>query len=115
MRFSELEGARIGVWGAGREIASFAAQLRARLPGARLEVAVFDRPPGDGELAVLGEPAPRIAGPGDAAEALAGCSVLVRSPGVSIHRPELAATRRSQSPPRRRCGSPSAGDAGCWA
>ena len=45
MRFSELEGAKVGIWGAGREVGSFAEQLARRLPTARIvAVAPFFRP-----------------------------------------------------------------------
>ena len=91
MRFSELDGARVGVWGAGREIASFARQLRRRLPRARIAVAVFDGEPPGGVEELLDAPEVVLAGAAGAARALAGCDVLVRSPGVSIHRPELRA------------------------
>jgi UDP-N-acetylmuramoylalanine--D-glutamate ligase len=84
MRFSELEGRTVGVWGAGRETRSFARHLRARLPGARIAVVVVDGP-ADG-AAELGVP---VAAPQDAAGALQACDVVVRSPGVSLYRPEL--------------------------
>jgi UDP-N-acetylmuramoyl-L-alanine---L-glutamate ligase len=93
VRFSELEGARIGVWGAGREIASFVAQAAGRLPSARIEVAAFDEAPGEQALVALGDSGARVVVGGRALEALSGCEVLVRSPGVSIHRPELIALR----------------------
>jgi UDP-N-acetylmuramoylalanine--D-glutamate ligase len=89
VRFSELEGSRVGVWGAGREIVSFAAQLRRRLPGARIAVAAFDTPPEQDLAGLLSAPAVQVVSAEDAVAALAGCDVLVRSPGVSIHRPEL--------------------------
>jgi UDP-N-acetylmuramoylalanine--D-glutamate ligase len=95
VRFSELEGARVGVWGAGREVASFAAQLSRRLPAARIAVAVFDgEPPGD-VGATLHSPDVRTVNGSQALAALADCDVLVRSPGVSIHRPELLALRHA--------------------
>ncbi len=94
MRFSELDGASVGVWGAGREIASFADQLARRLPSARLTVAAFDAPPGDPVRETLRAPGVRVVardgdGPDVVVAALNGCDVVVRSPGVSIHRPEL--------------------------
>ncbi|MCW3034175.1 MAG: hypothetical protein JWM60_2520 [Solirubrobacterales bacterium] len=98
MRFSELEGARVGVWGAGREISSFAAQLAKRLPGARIVAAAFDEPPPDGVPEALGSPPPQVLSSGEALAALSGCDVVVRSPGVSIHRPELAALRHAGVP-----------------
>jgi UDP-N-acetylmuramoyl-L-alanine---L-glutamate ligase len=98
VRFSELDGASIGVWGAGREIGSFAEQLSRRLPSARILVAAFDaEPPGD-VRATLRAPAARIVTGAEIPVALADCEVVVRSPGVSIHRPELQALRRSGVP-----------------
>jgi len=81
VRFSELDGAVIGVWGAGREISSLARQIASRMPSARIAVAVFDTPPDARELEALGGHPESVVGPGDAAGALAGCDVLVRSPG----------------------------------
>src|SRR3981081_2349792 len=53
VRFSELDGATVGVWGAGREIRSFAGHLARRLPAARIAVAAFDEPPSEDIPAVL--------------------------------------------------------------
>jgi UDP-N-acetylmuramoylalanine--D-glutamate ligase len=108
VRFSELDGARIGVWGAGREIRSFTDQLARRLPAARICVAAFDSAPDGDVLDALRAPDARIVtvngsgdgqGGGDAlVAALASCEVVVRSPGVSIHRPELRAVRAAGTP-----------------
>ena len=126
MRFSELEGARVGVWGAGREISSFADQLARRLPSAAIAVAAFDNPPPAAIAETLHAPEARIVTAGDdggesagvssaggpdatdgdgdgvgsreVLEALAGCDVVVRSPGVSIYRPELRALREAGIP-----------------
>jgi UDP-N-acetylmuramoylalanine--D-glutamate ligase len=88
VRFSELDGAKVGVWGAGREIRSFAEQLARRLPAARIAVAAFDAPPREDVAAVLRSPDVRVVGP-DGLRELAACDVVVRSPGVSTHRREL--------------------------
>jgi UDP-N-acetylmuramoylalanine--D-glutamate ligase len=93
VRFSQLDGARVGVWGAGREIRSFAVQLSRRLPSARIVAAAFDRPPAADELAGLAAPDARVLVGERVAEGLRECDVLVRSPGVSIHRPEIEALR----------------------
>jgi len=93
VRFSELDGAKVGVWGAGREIRSFAAQLARRLPAARIAVAVFDAPPPEDVRVALAAPEASIVDADGALAALAGCDVLIRSPGVSIHRPQLRALR----------------------
>ncbi|HTA32588.1 MAG TPA: UDP-N-acetylmuramoyl-L-alanine--D-glutamate ligase [Solirubrobacteraceae bacterium] len=103
MRFSELDGASVGVWGAGREIASFADQLARRLPSARIAVAVFDAPAQADVRETLRSPAARILvrdgdRPGAVAAALSGCDVVVRSPGVSIYRPELQAVLATGTP-----------------
>ena len=98
VRFSELDGATIGVWGAGREIRSFAEQLARRLPSARILVAAFDSAPAEGVRDTLRAPDARIVTGADVVAALAGCQVVVRSPGVSIHRPELRALRQAGIP-----------------
>jgi UDP-N-acetylmuramoylalanine--D-glutamate ligase len=102
-RFSELDGATVGVWGAGREIRSFADQLARRLPAARIAVAAFDGPPPADVQDVLGAAA-RIVTGADAVEALGSCDVVVRSPGVSIHRHELRALREVGVPSRTATG-----------
>jgi UDP-N-acetylmuramoylalanine--D-glutamate ligase len=88
VRFSELKGASIGVWGAGREVRSLADQI-SRLPGAAITVTAFDAPPDPATVAALGAPDARLAVGPEAVEALAGCDVVVRSPGVSIYKPEV--------------------------
>ena len=89
LRFSELDGTKVGVWGAGREISSFAAQLARRLPLARIAVVALDADPDGDVRATLGLSGARLAIGADVTAALADCDVIVRSPGVSIHRPEL--------------------------
>jgi UDP-N-acetylmuramoylalanine--D-glutamate ligase len=98
VRFSELEGAAVGVWGAGREACSFAAQLRRRLPGATIAVVAFDTSPDPAVLEKLGAPQARVVVGPDAGAALASCEVVVRSPGVSIHRPEVRSLREAGTP-----------------
>jgi UDP-N-acetylmuramoyl-L-alanine---L-glutamate ligase len=98
VRFSELDGARIGVWGAGREVRSFAAQLARRLPAARIEVLAFDVVPDEDVRGALGAPRARIVAAADALDALSACELVVRSPGVSMHRPELIALREAGVP-----------------
>ena len=85
MRFSALDGLRIGVWGAGLETRSFARHLADKLPRARITVVVLEEPADAPELtggAVIVDAA-------GAVDALRDCDVVVRSPGVSIYRPEL--------------------------
>ncbi|HTQ67943.1 MAG TPA: UDP-N-acetylmuramoyl-L-alanine--D-glutamate ligase [Solirubrobacteraceae bacterium] len=99
MRFSELEGRRLGVWGAGREISSFSRAVAARLPAAAIEVAAFDHPPPSEQVHSLpGLDAAAVVGPQDAERALRACEVVVRSPGASIHKPQLASLRAAGIP-----------------
>ena len=98
MRFSELEGASVGVWGAGREIGSFARQLARRLPTAQIVAVAFDSPPSPTEREALGPSDPRIVSAPESLEAMSGCTVVVRSPGVSTYRPELLALRAAGVP-----------------
>ncbi|MHB8240699.1 MAG: UDP-N-acetylmuramoyl-L-alanine--D-glutamate ligase [Solirubrobacteraceae bacterium] len=94
MRFSELDGARVGVWGAGREVGSFAAQLARRLPNARIIAAAFDAPPAVGEVEhALKVPGLSVLSAAEAVAGLAGCEIVVRSPGVPAHRAELEQLR----------------------
>jgi UDP-N-acetylmuramoylalanine--D-glutamate ligase len=100
VRFSELDGARVGVWGAGREVRSLAEQLSRRLPGAQIGVAAFDNAPATDVLETLRAPAAQVvtAAEDDVVAVLSGCDVVVRSPGVSIHRPEMLALRDAGVP-----------------
>ena len=98
LRFSELDGASVGVWGAGREIRSFAAQVARRLPSARIAVVALDTDPGGNVRETLGVPRARLAIGAQAPTALAACDVVVRSPGVSIYRPELRQLRDADLP-----------------
>lgn len=89
MRFSELDGKSIGVWGLGREVRSFAVHVRTELPGASIEVVVRENPEDDaGDLVAGGA---RVVDAAEAVAALSTCDFVVRSPGVSIYRPELKA------------------------
>lgn len=97
MRFSQLKGRSIGVWGAGREIRSLAGQLW-RLPEAEIEVVAFDEAPAPEALAAIAAPKARLAVGPEAAEVLAACDVVVRSPGVSIHKPEVQELLASGTP-----------------
>jgi UDP-N-acetylmuramoylalanine--D-glutamate ligase len=98
LRFSELDGASVGVWGAGREIRSFAAQLTRHLPLARIAVIALDAEPDTDVATELGAPDARVATGTAVAAALADCDVLVRSPGVSIYRRELQELRAVGKP-----------------
>lgn len=112
LRFSDLAGQQVAVWGAGLETRSFARQLAAHLPTARIAwLIVEDDAPGalptaeaEPELLAGGALVLRAA---DVAATLPGTAdVLVRSPGVSIHRPEVVAIHAA--------GIPTATATGLW-
>src|SRR4051794_14996667 len=89
MRVSALDGLKLGVWGAGLETRSFARHVAERLPRARITVVVLEAPAEAPELT----DGARVVDAAGAATALAGCDLVVRSPGVSIYRPELRGLR----------------------
>ncbi len=89
MRFSELDGKAVAVWGLGREIRSLAEHVRSRLPATRIAVIVREDLADDGTDAISADAI--VVGADGAVDAVAGCDVLIRSPGVSIYRPELRA------------------------
>ena len=87
MRVSELDGARIGLWGAGREAA---ATFRAL--GSPADVVVATDAPADAPTRAAFAGAAFVDGP-EAWRALAACEVVVRSPGVSRYRADVEAVR----------------------
>lgn len=95
MRFSELDGKRVGVWGVGREIRSFATQLAKHAPRARIVTIVLDAPADGPARELAGAHGASLVGAAQAHRALAESDLVVRSPSVSIHRPELVALRES--------------------
>lgn len=85
MRFSELDGRSIGLWGAGLETTSFAHIAAVALPRTRIAVIVLE----DDTDSTAFAPDATVVDASLAVDALSRCDVLVRSPGVSIYRPEL--------------------------
>lgn len=86
MKFSELDGARIGLWGLGSEASEFARVFAARYPGQSIECA------SDDSLEGLPESLPqatRWIAPGDRAREFAQLDLVIRAPGVSIYRDDL--------------------------
>ncbi|MGQ0678737.1 MAG: UDP-N-acetylmuramoyl-L-alanine--D-glutamate ligase [Actinomycetota bacterium] len=81
LAWDDLRGRRVGVWGVGVEGRSALRRLRAL---GVTPVLVDDLPPPDGldglEVLVTGK-----VGLGE----LAGCEVVIKSPGISIYRPEM--------------------------
>jgi UDP-N-acetylmuramoylalanine--D-glutamate ligase len=96
--WSDLRGARAGVWGIGME---GLANLRKLATLGAAAVLVDDHPPAEGPG---GQP---VLATGDGGlAALAGCDVVVKSPGISRYRPEVAHLAAS--------GIPVVGGLGLW-
>jgi UDP-N-acetylmuramoyl-L-alanine---L-glutamate ligase len=86
LSWSDLAGARVGVWGLGRE---GHANLRKLLALGAEPVLVDDQPP----AAVAGRPVlsrPVLATAAGGLAALQRCDVVVKTPGLSRYRPEVA-------------------------
>jgi UDP-N-acetylmuramoylalanine--D-glutamate ligase len=98
LSWSDLRGARAGVWGLGREGLANLRKLRSLDAEA---VLVDDRP---ATLAIDGLPVLATGGGGLAA--LEKCDVVVKSPGISRYRPEVARLEER--------GVPVAGGLGLW-
>jgi len=101
LRIADLDGRRVGVWGAGREGGAAVLALRRYAPAARV-VVVTDGPPADGATTFV--PAGAGAPPGGSPpadddadrpwpawlhgpagiDALEACDVVIRSPGVPV-------------------------------
>lgn len=98
MKFSELDGKRVALWGFGRETRAFTDQLNRRLPGASIAFVVDENrvsPSVNAELLSRGIDA---VSPGDAENLLPSIDVLVRSPGVSIYKPLVRAALAAGKP-----------------
>ncbi|MFL5780930.1 MAG: UDP-N-acetylmuramoyl-L-alanine--D-glutamate ligase [Thermoleophilaceae bacterium] len=91
MRFADLAGRRVGVWGAGREGLAAHRALHGQDP-AREVVIYTDQPTPEPEREAFGAGA-AFADGADGFGRLAGCEVVIRSPGVSRYRPEVERLR----------------------
>jgi len=96
--WSDLRGARAGVWGLGVE---GQANLRKLAALGAEPVLVDDNPPAEGPGG-----RPVLATGGGGLDALAACEVVVKSPGISRYRPEVAELAGR--------GIPVAGGLGLW-
>jgi UDP-N-acetylmuramoylalanine--D-glutamate ligase len=96
VRVCELAGKRVGLWGAGREAQSAYRALSALAPPSSFTV-VSDEPASSEQRAQFaGGDAPVSFSDGeDTQAALGGCEVVIRSPGVSRYRPEIAMLERA--------------------
>ena len=77
LSWSDLAGARVGVWGLGREGHANVRKLRAL----GVEPVLVDDHPGDQDVLATGD---------GGLAALERCDVVVKTPGLSRYRPEVA-------------------------
>ena len=77
LSWSDLSGARVGVWGLGREGHANVRKLRAL----GVEPVLVDDQPGEPDVLATGQ---------GGLAALAQCDVVVKTPGLSRYRPEVA-------------------------
>jgi UDP-N-acetylmuramoylalanine--D-glutamate ligase len=91
MRYAELEFRRLAVWGGGREGTAAIDALRARFPDKPLAWIVADA-----ELDTTRASAPDmvvVLGEGSPDAELSGFEIVIKSPGLSLYRPDVAAAR----------------------
>jgi UDP-N-acetylmuramoylalanine--D-glutamate ligase len=86
MRWAELEGRRVAVWGFGREGRAALNALARRLPGQAIELYCAAD---EVDAAKAAFPSVRVHGAAPDADALAAFDVVVKSPGISAYKPEL--------------------------
>lgn len=92
MRAAELDGKRVAVWGLGREGRAAIRLLRRQHPG--MPIVVFDDNPQAEIPAGLDGALEACFGPERILGALDRIDVVIKSPGVSLYRAEIAEARR---------------------
>ena len=90
VRFADLAGRRVAVWGYGREGRAALGALRQRLPG--LAVTLWCRPD-EADPARAAYPHAHIVAQAPVAADLAAFDWVIKSPGISAYRPEIDAAR----------------------
>lgn len=93
IRFSDLKTAEVGVWGIGREGRSFLQLARQQFPIKLLRI-YSDTPLSSDEQAELEETLSgrvQFFNPPEQTGFFSQCDVVIRSPGVSMYRPEVRA------------------------
>ncbi len=88
MRYAELEFRRLAVWGGGREGRAALAALSRRFPDKSITWIVPEAE--RDEVSALAPDTVRVAIEGSEAARLAGFEVVVKSPGISVYRPEVS-------------------------
>ncbi|MDQ0011485.1 UDP-N-acetylmuramoylalanine--D-glutamate ligase [Luteibacter jiangsuensis] len=86
MRWADLEGRRVAVWGFGREGRAALNALARRLPGQAVELYCAAD---EMDAATAAFPSVRVHDTAPDADALAAFDVVIKSPGISAYKPEL--------------------------
>jgi len=86
MRWAELRGKRVAVWGFGREGRAALSALARHLPGQRVTLYCV---PGEVEAARAAFPSVDVSDAVPDAGTLAAHDVVIKSPGISAYKPEL--------------------------
>lgn len=86
MRWADLEGRRVAVWGFGREGRAALNALARHLPGQPVALYCADD---EAEAATAAFPFVEVHGTSPDADALASYDIVVKSPGISAYKPEL--------------------------
>jgi UDP-N-acetylmuramoyl-L-alanine---L-glutamate ligase len=92
MRAADLVRGRVAIWGCGREGRAALGFLNKHHPGLRL--VLFDDDAGQAAPAGIGNDIECVFGAAAIARAIDTVDVIVKSPGVSLYRPELQDARR---------------------
>jgi UDP-N-acetylmuramoylalanine--D-glutamate ligase len=90
MRLSDTDGASVGIWGAGREGIAALRALRSH-SAPRSVVVVTDQAPAPAQRDALGQLGVTVAWGEEGARRLAACEIVIKSPGISRHRPDVLA------------------------
>jgi UDP-N-acetylmuramoyl-L-alanine---L-glutamate ligase len=86
MRWADLTGKRVAVWGFGREGRAALDALARRLPGQAVDVYVGTD---EADAARAAYPQARVIAAAPDADALSGYDIVIKSPGISAYKPEL--------------------------
>ncbi|MBS0431619.1 MAG: UDP-N-acetylmuramoyl-L-alanine--D-glutamate ligase [Proteobacteria bacterium] len=93
MRFAELEGRDVAIWGFGREGRATLSALRKRFPEKSLTLYCKREDVEAGRAAIEAEV--RLVETAPDARALSSHNIVIKSPGISAYKPEIIAAQRN--------------------
>lgn len=89
MRIDDFDGKKIAIWGVGKEGRSVCRLLRKRLPDLHITLLNDTPVPAEFENKMNSDPALSLKIGGEAIRALHSSDIVVKSPGISLYRPEI--------------------------